>query len=143
DQEASFVIATTHPPDGAFSQAIGLRMATPHDFTSNHIEVRFGNSGGLGLADVYRVQGGYTQLGATIVFGSALAIGSKVGARIVGPTISVLLNDVVQDTRADTTFLRGGYICLRTGDGDNGINFDSFYAGALFEAFQRLQFRAA
>lgn len=143
DQEASFVIATTNPPDGAFSQSINLRLAKIHDFTSDHYEVSFSNSGGLGRAAVYLVQGGYTQLGATIVFGSALVIGSRCRARVVGPTISVYLDDVLQDTRTDLTIRRGGAICLRTGDGDNGINFDTFYAGALFEAFQTRQFRAA
>lgn len=135
DQGASFTIATTNPPNDAYSQALGFRMVKPYDFTSDMYQISVGNTAGAGYIDIYKLVGGaYTLLGSRITLGAALVIGDVCKATVVGSTITVYINGVSKGTRTDSTITEGGYVCLRTGDGTNGINFDNLVAGVVVNA---------
>lgn len=140
NQGASIAIATTNPPNDTFSQVLGLRMKKPYDFTSDMYQVRWGNTGGAGYLDIYKlISTSYTQLGVRITLGAALVIGDVIKITIVDSIIEVFVNDVSKGTRTDEAITGGGYVCLRTGDGDNLINFDTFSAGAIYSPKLTLQ----
>lgn len=135
NQKASFKIATSTPDTNGSGQGICLRMEWPEDYTSEHYEISFNNSAvPLGQVTFYyapRGGGAFTQLGAIVTLGAALAIGDVCMAEIVDNTITAYVNGSSVGSRSDVLILRGGWTAMRQGQ-FNAAEFDDYSAGAIY-----------
>lgn len=128
DQEA-FVDIVTEPADTKSINLI-VRQATASNYGSTHYEADFTKKTGANdECEIWKYDGSWAQLGATIDLGGEFTTGDQIGLSVNGTTVEIWINGVSKGSRTDSSVTGSGYCGLLIEE-DN-LPVDDFGGGAI------------
>lgn len=128
-RQECFATLKAVPPNGQGISQIVRNVSVSLNAT-NHYEVFWVSQAAANdVAQIYKYNGSYVQLGADVSLGGEMAVDDVLGIRVVGTTIEVFRNGVSIASRTDGDVTGAGFLGLYFSE--ESARMDDFGGGSL------------